>query len=143
MWDAVVSGPLPSGKVVSGSSAGFATSPSKSARDLLSLGSAAAGDPLRLDSNATFIVSGTTPALNVARNPLHRLYTAGRLANVATTRSNVFAIWVTLRQQVPGDPDSVRYHRAFYIVDRSIPVGYLPGQDLNVRDTILLRRIIE
>lgn len=143
-WDAVVSGPLQSGTVISGTTAmeSLATTPLKNMRDLLTIGTGTAGDPLRLDSNQTFTVSGTA-AINVARNPVHRLYTAGRLANVATTRSNVFAIWVTLRARVPSDPDSVRYHRAFYIVDRSIPVGFEPGQDHNVRETILLRRIIE
>lgn len=145
VWDAVVSGPLKSGAVISGTAgtASLAASPAKTMRDALALGTGSNADPLRLDSNQSLIVSGTTSALNVARNPMHRLYTAGRLANVATTRSNVFAIWVTLREQVPGDPDSVRYHRGFYVVDRSIPVGYEEGRNLNVRDTILLRRIIE
>lgn len=144
VWDAVVSGPLASGVVISGTTAtaSLASNPLKNMQGILSLGTGSAGDPLRLDSNQTFTVSGTA-ALNVARNPMHRLYTAGRLANVATNRSNLFAIWVTLREQVPTDPDSVRYHRAFYIVDRSIPVGFEPGKDHNVRDTILLRRIIE
>jgi len=68
---------------------------------------------------------------------------ANRLANIGTPRSNVFAIWVTLRAMVPNDPDSVRYHRAFYIVDRSIPVGFEAGSDHNVSDCIRLRRIIE
>lgn len=142
VWDAVVSGPLARGAVITGTAANFVGTPAKSMRDLLALGAGVATDPLRLDSNQTFTVSGTA-ALNVARNPMHRLYTASRLANVATTRSNVFAIWVTLRQRVGDDPDSVRYHRAFYIVDRSVPVGFEVGKDHNVRDTILLRRIIE
>jgi hypothetical protein len=79
----------------------------------------------------------------IARNPWHGIYTALRLANTTTVRSNVFGIWVTLREAVPGDPTSVKLHRAFYIVDRSIPVGYEPGKDHNVRDAIRLRRIIE
>jgi hypothetical protein len=44
---------------------------------------------------------------------------------------------------VPGDPDSVRYHRAFYVIDRSIPVAHEPGKDHNVWDAVLLRRVIE
>lgn len=144
VWDAVVSGPLPSGAVVSGTAAlaNLATDPFKNMRAALALGKGGVHDPLRLDSNNTFTVSGTA-TLNAVRNPAHRLYTASRLANVATTRSNVFAIWVTLRQQIPGDADSVQYHRAFYIVDRSIPVGFELGRDHNVRDTVLLRRVIE
>jgi len=34
-------------------------------------------------------------------------------------------------------------HRAFYIIDRSIPVGFQRGEDLNVEDAILLRRFVE
>jgi ATP-dependent exoDNAse (exonuclease V) beta subunit len=44
---------------------------------------------------------------------------------------------------VTGDPDSVRDHRAFYIVDRSIPVGFEEGRDHNVWDCVRVRRIIE
>lgn len=76
-------------------------------------------------------------------NPYHKLSTAIRLGNTATVRSNVFGIWITLREFVAGDPDSVKLHRAFYIVDRSIPVGFENGKDHNVRDMIQLRRIIE
>jgi hypothetical protein len=74
---------------------------------------------------------------------MHTLYTATRLANTVTPRSNVFAVWVTLRESVQSDPDSVRIHRGFYIIDRSIPVGFEPGEDHNVMDCVRLRRIIE
>lgn len=103
------------------------------------------------DSYTATVRSGTTITTStnalmrdaIDRNPWHGIYTAMRLANTSTIRSNVFGIWVTLREAIPGDPDSVRLHRAFYIVDRSIPVGYEPGKDHNVRDAIRLRRIIE
>jgi hypothetical protein len=93
----------------------------------------------------TTITTSTNALMRTAidRNPWHGIYTAIRLANTATVRSNVFGIWVTLREAIPGDPASVKLHRAFYIVDRSIPVGYEPGKDHNVRDAIRLRRIIE
>ena len=75
------------------------------------------------------------------------------LANTATTRSHLFGVWITLREGVapggsnralgPTDPDAVRYHRAFYVIDRSIPVAHEPGRDHNVWDAVLLRRIIE
>jgi hypothetical protein len=32
--------------------------------------------------------------------------------------------------------------RAFYVIDRTIPVGFIPGEDLNTEKTILLRRKI-
>jgi hypothetical protein len=134
VWNAVVAGPLAT-SATSRTAANFAAAPAKSTANLLALSS----------SSAT-VVSDTTSATTVLahdRNPLHAFYTATRLANSVTPRSNVFAIWITLRESTANDPDSIRYRRAFYIVDRSIPVGYEEGKDNNVHDTIRLRRIIE
>ena len=100
----------------------------------------------------TMPVKDTNAALAEAQkyNALHDTYTATRLANTVTNRSHLFGVWITLRECVapptstnPGDPDSVRYHRAFYIIDRSIPVAHDPGHDHNVWDAVLLRRIVE
>jgi hypothetical protein len=59
----------------------------------------------------------------------------------------VFAIWVTIGYFDANNPAvevvPVRRHRAFYIFDRSIPVGYEQGKDHNVMDAVLLRRIIQ
>jgi hypothetical protein len=68
---------------------------------------------------------------------------ANRLANIATTRSDVFAVWITLELTTPDADDEPSYHRLFAIVDRSIPVGYALGQNLNVRDTIRVSRHLE
>lgn len=119
-----------------------------------SLGTVISGTTVDVDFTDTYVsttLSGTTYNTGtnalmraaIDRNPWHGIYTALRLANTTTVRSNVFGIWVTLREAIPGDPASVKLHRAFYIVDRSIPVGYEPGKDHNVRDAIRLRRIIE
>ena len=48
-----------------------------------------------------------------------------------------------LGQEVGVDSGEVVRHRAFYIIDRSVPVGFQPGQKLNTDDCILLRRLIE
>ena len=48
-----------------------------------------------------------------------------------------------LGAELDSDRGLVKRHRAFYIIDRSIPVGYKPGQDLNIDRMILLRRMIE
>jgi hypothetical protein len=68
---------------------------------------------------------------------------AGRLANIATTRSNVFAVWVTVEMTDSALPEQKTYRRLFAIVDRSIPVGYCPGVNLNARDTLRLVRYLE
>jgi hypothetical protein len=69
--------------------------------------------------------------------------TAIRLANCGTVRSHVFAVWITLRITDSSPNASLpHYARLFAIVDRSIPVGYAPGRNLNVRDTIRLQRFL-
>jgi hypothetical protein len=130
---------------------------------------------------------GTAPLYT---DPLHssafRYQTMNRMANLLTTRSNVYAAWITVGYfQVkpwygtnggsppipnaasstnpapvivldPAHPDGwqlgpelgtdtgdIKRHRAFYIFDRSIPVGFQRGEDYNVEDAIRLRRFIE
>jgi hypothetical protein len=125
----------------------FSLAPAKSTRALLALSGTAPA--------AASPIEDTNQALEDAAKfaPVHSLYTATRLANTATTRSHLFGVWITLRESlaprptggnaIPGDPDSVRYHRAFYVIDRSIPVAHEPGRDHNVWDAVLLRRVIE
>jgi hypothetical protein len=159
VWDAVVAGPLATVTVsgttpaplknrisatgTSGSGQGtprentadFATTPASSSGSLLALQGPATID-FAPDSHPALVASGS-------HNPADLLYTANRLANTTTIRSNVFAVWITLRESIQNDPDSVKYHRAFYIVDRSIPVAHEAGKDHNVWDSVILRRIIE
>jgi hypothetical protein len=88
---------------------------------------------------------------DAASNPLHAMHTASRLANTATNRSHLFAVWITLRtiEQTPSttppvrDQDTARYHRMFFIYDRSKPVAFQAGKDHNVRDGILLKRVLQ
>jgi hypothetical protein len=77
-------------------------------------------------------------------NPFLAASQAIRLANSATVRSNVFAVWVSVRitDDSSNAPPPVT-KRLFTIVDRSIPVGYVAGQDWNVRDCIRLKRYID
>ena len=76
-----------------------------------------------------------------------------RLPNLVTDQSNVFAVWVTVglfeydpingfgREYVNASGEEQR-ERSFYIIDRTVPVGFIPGEDLNTEKTILLRRKI-
>jgi hypothetical protein len=134
VWNAVVAGPLTSPLVSRTDSTITTTGPAQTMYATLSLASGT-GSTIVSDTNST--------QLTVNLNPLHGIYTATRLANTTTPRSNVFGVWITLRQSIPNDPDSVRYNRGFYIVDRSIPVGFEEGKDHNVWDCVRLRRIIE
>jgi hypothetical protein len=79
-----------------------------------------------------------------AESEFLRYATAIRLSNVATTRSSVFAVWITLKttDSSPG-ASGPSYRRLFAIVDRSIPVGYSRGETLNSRDTIRLQRFLD
>lgn len=49
----------------------------------------------------------------------------------------------TIGKEYGIDTGEVKRDRAFFVYDRSIPVGFVPGFDLNVRKGILLKRIIE
>jgi hypothetical protein len=80
------------------------------------------------------------------RHAYFRYQTMLNLSERVTTRSNVYAIWVTIGYFEPGTTNEiqpVQRNRGFYIVDRSIPVAYERGQDHNVRDAVRLRRIIQ
>jgi hypothetical protein len=158
VWNAVVAGPLatsgsaaplkkrsPAGGTnafgtttsgtADGTTADFLNNPATSMGALLSLSATGTG-AFAPDTHSALVSSGSM-------NPAHLMYTANRLANTTTIRSNVFAVWITLRESIQNDPDSVKYHRAFYIVDRSIPVAHEAGKDHNVWDAVILRRIIE
>lgn len=114
---------------------------------------------------------------NPTANPYFRIQNLQRVSNLVTTRSNVYAIWITigffevepadptrppgappltpaelltiypdgywLKQELGSDTGEITRHRAFYIYDRTIPVGFEPGQDHNFEEGLLLRRFIE
>lgn len=103
------------------------------------------------------------------RNPYFRYQALSRLGNLVTTHSNVFAVWVTvgyfevkpwdatgkpagakapsdgyeILTEMGSDTGNIERHRAFYIIDRTIPVGFMRGKDLNGENAILLKRTIE
>jgi hypothetical protein len=125
------------------------------------------------------LASGGAPSIytynDPTRSPFFRLQNASRMSNLLTTRSNVYAVWVTvgyfqvtawtgpsppatnppvvydpahqdgyqLGQELGNDSGQIKRHRAFYMFDRTIPVGFERGVDHNVQNAIILRRFIE
>jgi len=80
------------------------------------------------------------------RHAWSRYQTMLNLSDRVTTRSNVYAVWVTIGYFDPGSTNEVtpvQRSRGFFIIDRSIPVAYERGKNHNVRDAIRLRRIIQ
>lgn len=83
--------------------------------------------------------------------PFLRYQRIMRLPNLATNQSNIFASWVTIslfeydpitgfgNQYISpsGSPITEKY---FYIIDRTVPVGYSSGERLNTERTILLEK---
>ncbi len=85
-----------------------------------------------------------------------------RLGNMVTTRSSVFAIWVTVGYfevnedgtlrldpttsqgiEVGAETGEIVRNRGFCIFDRSVPMGFEPGKNHNVERGILVKSIIE
>jgi hypothetical protein len=123
-----------------------------------------------LDADTNGPLGQNTAAYNNAdRNPYFRYQPLAKLANNLTTRSNVYAIWVTvgyfevtpisqgggtpsrtthpdsfsLGAELGSDTGEIVRHRAFFILDRSIPVAFQRGEDHNVQHAIRVKRIIE
>ncbi|MEM9589378.1 MAG: hypothetical protein AAGA03_19005 [Planctomycetota bacterium] len=144
----------------------------------------------QLASVPLFSELSTTPAVDATRNSAMHTMPLTRVDNMTTTRSGVFAIWVTVgyfevlpapnwnnnedgvvdrfTNQAGGDADrafelykkvypqgyqlgrelgsetgDIDRHRGFYLIDRTRPSAFKPGEDVNVENTILLRRRIE
>ena len=119
------------------------------------------------DSGITPLFAGnqsTAPYNSANQNSYFAYQGLERISNLVTTRSNVFGVWLTigyfeavpwgsvdaghpdgyqLGEEIGSDTGEVERHRAFYIFDRSIPVGYERGQNHNVNRAILLKRYIE
>jgi hypothetical protein len=107
------------------------------------------------------------------RNPFFRYYPLQKIGASATTHSNVYAVWVTvgyfevqkisvsglsstktqtqyanpdgyqLVRELYSDTGGAKRNRSFFIFDRSIPVGFQRGENINVDKAIRLQRIIQ
>ena len=108
------------------------------------------------DSNSEplFDFNGTNPANNSNRSAYFRNAQRQRLGNLVTTKSSVFAIWITVAYfevdeegrvgaEVGSDTGDIVRNRGFYVFDRSIPMAFEPGKNHNVERGILVQSIIE
>ncbi|AMV31144.1 hypothetical protein VN12_03435 [Pirellula sp. SH-Sr6A] len=109
----------------------------------------AANDVVTQSNSPLLFNNNTSDEVSVTQ-PFDRMQRAMRLPNMVTNQSNVFAVWVTVslfeydpinefgNEYLGADGRPVR-DRKFFIIDRSVPVGYKPGETLNADRTIMLQ----
>jgi len=120
-------------------------------------------DNLASPDDPLFAQPNILPNTNTDKNSYFRYLGLQKLGNTVTTRSNVYAVWITvgyfeveeiamqprfpdgyqLGAELGSDTGNIQRHRAFYMIDRSIPVAFERGHDHNVEDCILIKRFIE
>ncbi len=122
---------------------------------------AAPGNP----SQPLFDFNSGNPSIDTSRNAFFRYQAMSRLSNLLTTHSNVFAVWITvgyfelepnptgvdaahpdghrLGQELGWETGEIKRHRAFYMIDRSVPVAYQRGENHNIDRAIAVRQFIE
>jgi hypothetical protein len=113
-------------------------------------------DPGTPSTTPLFDNSSNSQANNSDRNSYFRYQTLNRMGNLVTTRSNVYAVWITMGyfevdpgsgqltgRELGADLGAIERHRGFYMIDRTIPVAFEPGMNHNVDDAVILRRFIE
>jgi len=101
----------------------------------------------------TGVTPPVDPHLDRNRNSFMRYQTLMRMPNLVSDNSQVFLVRLTLGffEVDANNVDSLgaeygestgeaRRHNAMFIIDRSIPVGFVPGMDLNSRNTVIFER---
>jgi hypothetical protein len=112
---------------------------------------AAMNDQAMLFTNPAVTV---TPSDLTNQHALKRMDRVMRLPNLVTNQSNVFAVWVTVSlyeydpingfgNEYADELGLPKRERMFYIIDRTVPVGYKPGENLNTDRAILYKRKLE
>lgn len=125
---------------------------------LRGFGDLPANDPVSGTPTPTslFVRAGTqapqpagAPLHDRTRNPFMRYQTLMRMPNLATDNSQVFVIRLTigffevdagtlnLEKEYNADIGQNKRYQATFVVDRSLPVGFVPGEDMNARDIVI------
>ena len=91
----------------------------------------------------------TSPAHNRLNNAFMRYQTLMRMPNLVSDNSQVFLIRMTvgffevdaatqsLGREYNAEAGKSQRYQATFVIDRSIPVGFEPGNDLNARDVVI------
>ncbi|WP_417748068.1 hypothetical protein [Rosistilla oblonga] len=96
----------------------------------------------------------TVRAMSNTRSQFHRNLGITRLPNLTDSNSQVFAVWTTIglfNIDSNGDPADEygadigedRRYRSFYIIDRTIPVRYEPGDGESAKRAIIHSRNLD
>ncbi len=92
---------------------------------------------------------GNNPALDRLRNPFMRQQTLMRMPNLVSDNSQVFLLRMTvgffeidsatqsLGREYNAEIGRSQRYQGTFVIDRSVPVGFSPGQDLNARDVVI------
>jgi len=121
-------------------------STTKTSNPFSSIAATSVGQMLSLsNTDGVQIFSETFPNTDQrSNNPFLAMSLPISLANTGTIRSQVFAVWITVKvTDDSANASAPLTKRLFAIVDRSIPVGYAPAQNLNVSDCVRLKRFID
>ncbi|MDG2013553.1 MAG: hypothetical protein P8J33_08610 [Pirellulaceae bacterium] len=115
-------------------------------------------------TDAVFRTQGNLPYADPARDSAAANGILRKLGTTTTTRSSVFAIWITVGKfevdangvllgtgneingglvELGADEGKNKRSRGFYLIDRSIPVGFEPGVNHNVEKIILAETIMD
>ena len=117
-----------------------------------------------MDSNGMLDSAGVTrfntgqlfvDASSTLPHPFTDTYPMTRLKNLTSNTSNAFAVYMTVgffEYDPASDSIGVEYganageserYRGFFVVDRTIPVGFQVGEDHNAANTILVKRYLK
>ncbi len=117
-----------------------------------------------MDSNGMLDSAGVTrfntgqlfvDASSTLPHPFTDTYPMTRLKNLTSNTSNAFAVYMTVgffEYDPATDSIGVEYganageserYRGFFVVDRTIPVGFQVGEDHNAANTILVKRYLK